>query len=635
MLKIYDGRNEFYQWDLDQKLIVFNPEVKEVHFCNQTSNESLVCEVYSEGGIRVVNVPNILLQESLPLRAYPHCTCATKDAVVFKVVARSRPTDYVYTETEVKTWEALEARITELEKGGGLDIDLEGYVKNEELEAKGYVTGTELEDKGFAKSTDVANEKTRAENAESALDTKITTETSRASVAEATIQQNLTTHIGAYTAKIAELETKDQTLAEAIAQHKREVDALLACDDGDLNELQEIVNYIKSNKSLIDAITTSKVSVADIVDVLTSEATNKPLSANQGRVLKGLIDELTLVLEAHKTAYNAKVAELANADTTNANAISAEVTRAKGAEEALSGQITAEANRAKGAEQVNATAITNEEARAKAAEEANATAISAEATRAKGVEAELNGKVTALQNAGHITADDIPTNVSAFNNDAGYCSQADLDALLTDGSVGLKYGLYTSYAELSGIGNCTDTEVKIGSAVKGLTVTKIATRALSSCKTLTDISIPDSVTSMGMAVFEGCANLTSAVIPDSAVVQSPNYFFNGCEKLKNVILGDGVTNIGQSMFNRCYALEHVIFGKNITSIGESAFYLCQALRSIIIPQSVTSIGARAFEYCSQLTDIYYEGTEAQWDAIAINSNNSVLFNATIHYNWRG
>lgn len=70
------------------------------------------------------------------------------------------------------------------------------------------------------------------------------------------------------------------------------VNAALNSDDATLDQLSEIVAYIKSNKTLIDAITTSKVSVADIVNNLTTNVANKPLSAAQGVVLKTLIDEL-------------------------------------------------------------------------------------------------------------------------------------------------------------------------------------------------------------------------------------------------------------------------------------------------------------------------------------------------------
>ena len=65
-------------------------------------------------------------------------------------------------------------------------------------------------------------------------------------------------------------------------------------NDKTLDQLSEIVAYIKNNKALIDGITTSKVNVSDIIDNLTTNATNKPLSAAQGIVLKALIDAITV-----------------------------------------------------------------------------------------------------------------------------------------------------------------------------------------------------------------------------------------------------------------------------------------------------------------------------------------------------
>lgn len=65
-------------------------------------------------------------------------------------------------------------------------------------------------------------------------------------------------------------------------------------DDTTLDQLAELVAYIKSNKSLIDQITTNKVSVVDIVDNLDTDVSNKPLSAAQGVALKALIDAITI-----------------------------------------------------------------------------------------------------------------------------------------------------------------------------------------------------------------------------------------------------------------------------------------------------------------------------------------------------
>lgn len=72
------------------------------------------------------------------------------------------------------------------------------------------------------------------------------------------------------------------------------LNALADSDDTTLDQLSEVVAYIKSNRTLIEAITTSKVSVSDIIDNLTTNASNKPLSAAQGVALKALIDAISI-----------------------------------------------------------------------------------------------------------------------------------------------------------------------------------------------------------------------------------------------------------------------------------------------------------------------------------------------------
>ena len=81
---------------------------------------------------------------------------------------------------------------------------------------------------------------------------------------------------------------------DAIARLTEKLNTLADSDDTTLDQMSEIVAYIKNNKSLIDGITTGKVSVADIVDNLTSNAANKPLSAKQGKILKDLIDGIVV-----------------------------------------------------------------------------------------------------------------------------------------------------------------------------------------------------------------------------------------------------------------------------------------------------------------------------------------------------
>ena len=112
MFLIENGREHFYQWDLNQRLIITDETVTEVHFCNRTDSCSLVCEVYTEDGVRLVNVPNVLLMNAWLINAYAYCNgCYTKESAVFKVKARTKPADYAYTETEVRTWNELTKEI--------------------------------------------------------------------------------------------------------------------------------------------------------------------------------------------------------------------------------------------------------------------------------------------------------------------------------------------------------------------------------------------------------------------------------------------------------------------------------------------------------------------------------------------
>lgn len=86
-------------------------------------------------------------------------------------------------------------------------------------------------------------------------------------------------------------------IRDLIAALTSRLSALADSDDTTLDQLSEIVAYIKSNRSLIENVTTNKVNVTDIINNLTSTATNKPLSAKQGKVLKDLIDALTITVE--------------------------------------------------------------------------------------------------------------------------------------------------------------------------------------------------------------------------------------------------------------------------------------------------------------------------------------------------
>ena len=124
MFRIADGREHFYQWDLDRQVVVDDPSIVEVHFCNRTEDVSLVVEVVDG----LANVPNILLQSSFDMRVFGYDGKATRYDAVFKVKAKTKPSDYVYTETEIKSYEYLENKIREIEEQGWSDEIVERSV---------------------------------------------------------------------------------------------------------------------------------------------------------------------------------------------------------------------------------------------------------------------------------------------------------------------------------------------------------------------------------------------------------------------------------------------------------------------------------------------------------------------------
>lgn len=119
MFVLEDGRKNLFQWDVNRRLIVEDPTINEVHFCNKTGDCSLVVTTYTEDDKVYADIPNVLLQDRWDIRAYAYCgTGYTKVEEVFEVKARTKPTDYVYTETEIKRYEDLSNRIDEIEKNG-------------------------------------------------------------------------------------------------------------------------------------------------------------------------------------------------------------------------------------------------------------------------------------------------------------------------------------------------------------------------------------------------------------------------------------------------------------------------------------------------------------------------------------
>lgn len=178
MFKIYDGREQFYQWDLDRKLIVEDASVTEVHFCNRTDSCSLVCETYVENGITLVNVPNILLQTDWKIHVYAYDGKHTKHDECFEVKSRTKPADYIYTETEILDYESLLTKqMEELNIQKGMSEGAVSLGKGSDAGGRGYsIKRIQREDNSDARSTIYLNSTEGLDN--SVIGSEITVRTS-------------------------------------------------------------------------------------------------------------------------------------------------------------------------------------------------------------------------------------------------------------------------------------------------------------------------------------------------------------------------------------------------------------------------------------------------------------------------
>ena len=169
-----------------------------------------------------------------------------------------------------------------------------------------------------------------------------------------------------------------------------------------------------------------------------------------------------------------------------------------------------------------------------------------------------------------------------------------------------------------------ESAIAIPAELDGETITSIASWALSHCTSLTSVTIPAGVTSIGGDAFYGTSwymnqpdgvvyagkvaycykgDCPSAVVIKNGTLGIAEYAFSDCTGLKSVTIADSVTNIGADSFYGCTGLTSLTIGKGVTRIENEAFEGCTALTSVTIPNSVTDIGYRAFEGCTTLTSI--------------------------------
>jgi hypothetical protein len=199
------------------------------------------------------------------------------------------------------------------------------------------------------------------------------------------------------------------------------------------------------------------------------------------------------------------------------------------------------------------------------------------------------------------------------------------------------------------LNNATDKYVYLD--LTGSTVTTIPENAFytqtppyKGCATLTGITIPNGVTTIGNYAFAGCTSLPSVTIPEGVTTIGEGAFY-GCTSLASItvaannphFMSEGgtlynkdkttligyptatgsftipasVTTIGEGAFGGCTGLTSVTIPEGATTIGGSAFGGCTSLASVTIPASVTTIGeGGAFYGCTSLTSVTFNGTIA-------------------------
>ncbi len=191
-----------------------------------------------------------------------------------------------------------------------------------------------------------------------------------------------------------------------------------------------------------------------------------------------------------------------------------------------------------------------------------------------------------------------------------HCSDGDLELYEYDGSRGLLYVQYDSYAVLEGIGTCTDKDIVISATYNGVPVYAIADGVFRSNKNIRSISIPNAIKYIGEDAFAFCTSLESVVMPENLKTLGSDAF-NGCTALTSINIPAGITEIGSHTFSGCSSLKEIAIPEGVTIIGDEAFYLCKSLKKVTLPSTLEYIQDWAFANCESLESILIPDS-AKW-----------------------
>ena len=230
-----------------------------------------------------------------------------------------------------------------------------------------------------------------------------------------------------------------------------------------------------------------------------------------------------------------------------------------------------------------------------------------------------------------VTELDFPTGIGKVN-DYAFFNCTSLTSVTIPNDVE-QVGIY-AFANCS---NLTDVVLKIG-------VKQIGDGVFQRCSALTYVSIPVTVRTIGGWAFCECTGLTEIAIPDS-VTDIGSFAFSDCKNLDSVTITDvdawcqiqfadwwsNPLYNGATLYLSGERIKDMVISEAVQEIGKYAFIGQTDLVSVTLPAGLTAVGERAFEKCSSLTDVYFLGTEYQWQQVNIGIYNEWLEQATLHF----
>ncbi len=134
------------------------------------------------------------------------------------------------------------------------------------------------------------------------------------------------------------------------------------------------------------------------------------------------------------------------------------------------------------------------------------------------------------------------------------------------------------------------------------TITEICDDAFCGCGKLESVNIPGTVTEIGAFAFDFCRDLKEIDLPNG-ITEIRDEVFSGCKSLKSVNIPEGVKSIGACAFDGCESLEEIALPKDLNKIGKSAFVRCSRLKSVELPAVLKELSDDCFFGCVMLRSV--------------------------------